>query len=335
MQINYQNKTNINLPMAIWLLNDRYDHVNEDNYISATGLLKPTQEIVLTTRHKSPADQMDIEIAGLAKSQMGTAMHDAIESSWDNVKVRAKACKLLGISDEIRDSIQLNPTSLELKNAKLKGKLITPVYMELRSIKEIMGYKIGGKFDLVMAGELHDYKSTGTYTYIKQTNAEKYIQQGSIYKWLNPEIITSDILTINYYFTDWVAYKAFDPKYPAQQIMSQHFQLWSHETTEKFISNKLQEINRFTKNTSVALPNCTDKQLWKDPSEYKYYKNPSASRATKNFGTDLAGANALMATNGVGIVKTIPSMAKACKFCNALPHCDQAADLLSKGLLTL
>jgi len=335
MQINYKNKTDINLPMAIWLLNDRYDHVYTPNYISATGLLKPTQEIVLTNRNKSPASVMNVEIASLAKSQMGTAMHDAIESSWFNEKIRAKACKLLGINDQIRDSIRLNPTAADLEHAKALGELITPVYMELRSIKEIMGYSIGGKFDLVMAGELHDYKSTGTYTYVKQTNAEKYVQQGSIYKWLNPEIITSMILTINYYFTDWVAYKTNDIKYPQAQIMSQHFKLWTYDETEKFIINKLKELDRHKVNTSVALPFCTDKQLWKDPSEYKYYKNPTAARSTKNFGTDIAGANALMAKNGVGIVKTIPSQARACKFCDALPHCDQAANLLTNGLLVL
>ena len=321
--------------MAIWLLNDKYDRVDTKNYLSATSLIKPTQEIVLTDRNKSNEDEIDIEISGLAKSQMGTAMHDAIEVSWDNKYAVAKACELLGISEDIAASITINPTSQQIKKAKHKGELLTPVYMEQRTIKEFMGYSIGGKYDLVLAGDLHDYKSTGTYTYIKQSNAEKYIQQGSIYKWLNPEIITGDVLTINYYFTDWVDYRTSDPKYPPSQIMSQHFDLWTYEETEEYIKNKILEIERFKKNPNLPLPKCSDKDLWKDPSQFKYFSKPDAARATKNFGVDSAAAHAYAASKGKGIVVEAPSIARACVYCNALPHCDQAADLLKAGILHL
>ena len=38
---------------------------------------------------------------------------------------------------------------------------------------------------------------------------------------------------------------------------------------------------------------------------------------------------------GKGIVKVIPSMAKACKYCTAVTYCGQAAELLKAGKLDL
>ena len=266
---------------------------------------------------------MEIEIISLLKSQLGSAMHDAIEHSWKKAHIIKKACLLLGISEEIADSIVVNPTDEELEDRKKNKVLTTPVYMEQRVTKKVGKYKIGGKYDLILAGDLHDYKSTGTFTYIKQSNADKYIQQGSIYRWLNPDKITNDILTINYLFTDWVAYKVNDPGYPKFSAMTQHFELMSIAETEQFVKNKLNLVDKYMDTPSNALPQCTDKELWRDPPQYKYFKNPAAARATKNFGEDANAAYAMMREKGCGEVKITPSMAKACNYCSTMTDCVQ------------
>lgn len=323
MTINYSNETGINLPMALWLLNDTYDHVSKPNYISATQLLKPTREIVLARQNKK--EDKAIEISTLIKSRLGTALHDSIEAAWLNKDAIAKACELVGIAPSMANQIVINPE--EIAEDEI------PVYMEQRAFKEIDGFLIGGKYDLVMAGDLHDYKSTGTFSYVKQSNAKKYIQQGSIYRWLNPEIITNDIFTINYLFTDWVAYKITTANYPPYAVMEQHFELLSLEDTETFIREKLADITMFSEAEQIELPLCTDEELWKDAPVYKYYKNPTAARATKNF--DIASeAYALITKNGCGIVKEVQSEAKACNYCSAMPFCSQADDLRKAGLLT-
>lgn len=335
MPVKFTNKTGINLPMAIWLLNDKYDHVKEENYISATGLLKPLKALILAEQNISVSDLIEIDISNRAQAQDGTAMHSAIDDAWKNKYAIALACELVGISKELADSIIINPTPTHIEQAKARNELITPVYMEKRVIKEIAGFKVGGKYDLVLAGDLHDHKKTGTYTYTHQKNAKKYIQQGSIYRWLNPDIILSDTLTINYFFTDWKQWKTTEPKYPLYRIMSQHFEMMSYDETEKFIVDILTNFTKYKDRDQKDLPLCTKEELWQDPTEYKYFKNPTASRATKNFGTDLAGANLLLATNRCGIVKPIPGVARACNYCSALPFCDQAAFLLKTNQLVL
>lgn len=335
MPVKFLNKANINLPMAIWLLNDKYDHINEPNYISATGLLKPIQEQVLMKQNKVNTDVIEIEIGDFAQNRDGSAMHDSIESAWANPHAVRTACELLGIPDEVVKSLVVNPTQEHFDIAETQNRKITPVYMEQRSMRELDGWKIGGKYDLILAGDLHDYKKTGTFTYVHQTNTKKYIQQGSIYRWLNPEKITNDILTINYYFTDWSKFKTTNPKYPQHRIMSQHFTMMSLDETEQFIKGILKQLDHYEKNPTDPLPKCTDEQLWKGETEYKYFSNPTAERATKNFGSDAAGAHSHMALKGKGIVKDFPAIAKACNYCPALPYCPQAAQLIKNKQLAI
>jgi len=331
MTIKYTNDTGISLPMAVWLLNDNYDHISDPDYISATSLLKPVQELVLSRRNRD-LDKA-IEISSLLKSQLGSALHDAIEASWKKPHIIEKACALLGIPKEISDTIVVNPSDDDIAEIRNAGQIVTPVYMEQRSHKKIGNYTIGGKYDLILAGDLHDYKSTGTFTYIKQSNADKYIQQGSIYRWLNPNKITNDILTINYLFTDWVAYKVNDPGYPQYPAMTQHFQLMSIPETEQFIKNKLALLDKYMEVPDHKLPQCNDKELWRDPPQYKYFKNPTATRATKNFNEDAEGAYAMMRANGCGEVKIVPSTARACNYCSVQDICHQAKELRKSGEL--
>ncbi len=335
MPVKYTNVEGISLPMAIWLLNDTYDHKIDPNYRSATELLKPMQEQVLKKRNQANKDTVVIDIAGLAASQDGTAMHDAIEASWKNKRAVAQAGELLGISEEMVNAITINPTDLDIKAAKKGKRLLIPVYMEQRSTRDLLGFIIGGKFDLILAGELHDYKKTGTFTYTQQSNAKKYVQQGSIYRWLNPDKVTNDTLTINYYFTDWSKFKTADPKYPPHKIMTQHFKMMSLEETEKFISDILKQLLYYKDNPTANPPDCTQEELWMKPPEYKYYSNPTNTRASKNFGTDSGAAHAHARKQGKGLVKEIPSMAKACKYCSQFAHCPQAVKLLKNNQLDI
>ena len=44
------NTENIPLPLAVWLSHDSYDFIGGKNRISATSLLKPTRQFVLSAR---------------------------------------------------------------------------------------------------------------------------------------------------------------------------------------------------------------------------------------------------------------------------------------------
>ena len=325
MSFNYTNKHNVSLPLAVWLMHDDYDYDSRSNVISATSLLKPTRSLVLKQQN---ADlDKTVDISDLVSARMGSAIHAIAEESWNNPKNIEKALEAMGTL-QIFDRFVINPD--EVKDGEI------PVYIEQRHEKEIDGYIVSGKYDLVLDGTISDYKSTSVWTYIYDSNALKYTQQGSIYKWLAPDRITGNTINIQYIFTDWSSAQALrDPKYPQSRVITKEYPLWSTDRTEKYIKDKLAEIKNNLNSSQDDLPTCSSEELWETETKYKYFKNPNGQRATKVFNS-LEEANTRMADDGmVGVVKTVRGEVKACRYCEVVEICKQAQLLEAAGRLTL
>lgn len=318
----YTNLTNIPLPLAVFLATDDYDYV--PNTISATTLLKPLRQIVLSKRLAK--EDVTIDISSLVSARMGTAIHTAIEKAWSNP---TNALKALNYPEKVYKNIVINPEKVE------KGQI--PVYMEQRSSKTVMGMTVSGKFDFVAEGKVQDFKSTSTYTYLNQSNVEKYQLQGSIYRWLNPEIITKDMMNIHYIFTDWSKLEAMKNKeYPQQRVLTQTIPLLSIEATDNWVRNKVKLIKLYEDTDERELPLCTDEELWRKPTVWKYYKNPSnTTKSTKNF-DNYADAMKRFAEDGsIGLVKEVKGTVVACKYCPAFIACSQKDLYLENGDLQI
>jgi hypothetical protein len=260
---------------------------------------------------------------------MGSAIHKGCEDAWKDPQNVKNALKVLGASEDAVNSIRINPPFVK------EGE--TPVYVEQRAEKEILDFIISGKYDLVLDGTLNDYKSTSVWAYIFDSNADSYIKQGSIYKWLSPDKITEDYININYIFTDWSSAKAREKKdYPQLKTITKKYNLWSVEETENWIMNKLEAYKLHSNTPQEGLPECTDDELWSTKTTYKYYKNPNKlDRSTKNFDT-MDEALVRRATDGnVGTIKTVPGEVKACRYCPVVSICTQAETMLADGRLTL
>lgn len=318
----YTNQSNIALPLAVFLATDEYDY--EDDVISATTLLKPIRQIVLTQRLNK--DEVAVDISNLVSSRMGTAIHTAIEKAWLNP---SKALADLGYPPKLIERIKVNPDTVN------KGDI--PVYMEKRSYKQVGKYKVSGKFDFVAEGKVQDFKSTSVFTYLNQSNADKYALQGSIYRWLNPDIITQDTMTIHYVFTDWNKMEsARNKNYPANRVLSQQYNLMPITDTDRYIKSVIANIDKYKNVPESELPYCTDEDLWRKPTVWKYYKNPNKlERSTKNFETQSDALAQLVKDGSVGIVKEVKGQVVACKYCPAFTLCTQKDKLISTGELTL
>ena len=341
MAFEFTNDNNISLPLAVFLMHDSYDYDTRSNAISATGLLKPIREIVL--RKQNPEAQKTVEVSDLIASTMGNALHSACEAAWSDRNNVVKALEMFGATDNVIDTVRVNPEEVN------PGE--TSIYIEQRSERELEGFVISGKYDLVLDGAVHDYKSTSTWAYVNQSNREDYIKQGSIYRWLNPDKITNDYIYIHYLFTDWSiaelrkfkkeSYNA--EEYPRLKVATKKYCLWTPEETELWLKNRLDEIKNSLELPQEALPECTDEDLWvrKQNEKYKYYKNPNKTdRATKVFGYDKYenpehAAMTHKAEQGVGIVKHFPAMAIRCRYCSVQPICSQSASMLMEGRLDL
>jgi hypothetical protein len=317
---------NVPLAMLPWLVHDTYDHSSDPNQVSVTGLLKPLKQVVLTSRITDAA----VEVSTLTASRIGTAIHDAIERAWMTPESVQKAFRLAGYPTRIANSVVVNPTV----GVDLEDKI--PVYIEQRVNREFLGFTLSGKFDIVINGTLGDFKNTSVFTYMNQTNAEKYIQQGSIYRWLNPSIITEDYMEIYHQFTDWsplAAQTQKDKGYPQNKLMTVKYELMSLKDTERFIQGQLSRLSAGKLMTQAELPDCTDDELWRNESVFKYYADPNKlGRSTKNF-DDYLSAHTHLSNMGKGIVLEVKGKAKACNYCSANPICLQAESLRQQGLL--
>lgn len=321
----YSNQTNLPTAIAVWLAHDTYDRAEAG--LSATSLLKPVRQVILSQR--IPEGEGIIDVSGLIKSRIGTAIHDAIERAWISDRLDS-TLKSLGASDKTISRVKINPETIE-------GPCY-PIYLELRSSKDILGVKVTGKFDFIDNGRLIDFKTTSTFAYTSGNKDEDYIMQGSIYRWLNPEIITDEFMDICFIFTDWQKNRYLsDPRnYPSSQIISRSFKLHSAAFVQSYVEERVRTLIRLQDVPEKDLPLCTDKDLWRKPDTFKYYKNPQKqTKSTANF-DNLNDANRRFLDDGaVGLVKTVKGGVSACLYCSAFTVCTQKDRLIESGELKI
>lgn len=327
MQTRYTNVSEVPLALAVFLASDNYDHNDDPNTISATTLIKPLRQVVLPPR-LPPGDGL-VPLADMMANRMGAAIHDGIERAWkDNYK---GAMTAMGLPKGVISRIAINPKPEELTEDTI------PVYMEQRLSRKMGKWTVTGKFDFVGEGRVQDFKSTSTFTYRKQTNADKYTQQGSIYRWLDPKMITQDEMDIHYIFKDWKGSMAkVDPNYPPRSFHRQSFPLMSLPETGNFIAQRIAAIEKHWETPEEELPLCDDEDLWRSEPVFKYYANPEKTgRSTKNFDSKQDAYTHLAEKGGKGIVKEQPGQVMACKYCPAFAICTQKDALIASGDLIL
>lgn len=321
----YSNTSSVPLSLAVFLATDNYDH--NSSTISATTLIKPLRQIILSSR--VPAGEVHIDLAQMVPSRIGSAIHDGIERSWlNNYK---EAMIALGLPQRVIERVRVNPKPEELNPD------IIPIYLEQRAYKQVGSYTVAGKFDFVGEGRVEDFKTTSTYTAINNTNDDKYSWQGSIYRWLNPTIITRDEMAIQFIFTDWSKAKAIqDPHYPQSRIQQRVIPIRSIMETDAFVTRKLGQIDQYWNAPEGDIPLCNDEDLWRSEPVFKYYKNPEkTTRSTKNFDNKQDAYLRLSEDGNVGIVKEQPGQVTACKYCNGFTLCSQKDVLIERGELII
>lgn len=324
----YTNVSEVPLSMAVFLATDNYDYVDEENYISVTSLIKPLRQLILASRVPKEAEAPDL--GSMIASRMGSALHDAIERSWKENHQRAMTA--LGFPKRVIERIRINPAPEEVNED------VIPIYLEQRKTKQMGKWKIGGKFDFIGDGRVEDFKSTSVYTFINRSNDEKYILQGSLYRWLNPEIVTKDTMAIQYIFTDWSGAKArTDPSYPQKRIQQSIFKLKTVAETDLFVRRKLALIEQYWDADEKDIPECGDEDLWRSEPYYKYYKNPEkvGGRSTKNFEIKQEAYARLAEDGHKGVVIEIPGQVTACKYCPGFAICTQKDRLIQSGELVI
>lgn len=316
------NEAGISLPLAVWLLHDTYDYVADENYISATTLMKPVRQIILGARINPEIVAVDLQ--GFIARTLGHSIHDSVEKAWK--QGYEKSLKLLGYPDAVIERVRINPRDDDV----LEDDTIIPVYIEQRLHTEFGGWKIGGKFDMVTEGIVNDFKSTSAYAWLFGIRDEDFALQGSIYRWLDArqrlQKISEDFIRINFIFTDWQKFQAkTNPAYPQKRVETKDIALMPVGETEAWIMKRLETLNKYRGAKEADIPHCTEEELWMSDPVFKYYADPAKTdgRSTKNFDNANDAASFRASKGGRGIVIPVPGTPKRCDYCDAFPICTQ------------
>lgn len=313
------NLSEVSLPLAVWAVHDEYDFQKDENYISATTLMKPLRQLILPRRIEASIRPVPDVLDFIARAS-GNAYHDSIEKAWTNGY--ARSLRILGYPDDVINRVAINPTDDYLKS----NPDTIPIYLEQRAKRQLGKWIIGGKYDMVAEGIVQDYKSTSAFVWVKGSRNDEHALQGSIYRWLNPDKITEDFIRINYIFTDWQKFQAkSNPNYPQARVMHKDIPLLSEAETVRWMTNKLDLFEKYYGAKENEIPECTDEELWRSEPQHKYYSDPTktSGRSTRNF-DDLVEARVYMTEKGgKGIIKTIPGEPKRCGYCDAFDNCTQ------------
>jgi hypothetical protein len=322
----YRNDSNIPLTMAVWLAADHgYDLKYDPMVYSATDLLKPIRSLILTREIKNNALPVETtDIADLAPARLGTAVHTAVELAWR--ESYPEALTAMGFPDTMIARVRINPTDPQKEHVN--------IYIEQRTAKQIGEFTISGKFDFVIDGRVRDVKTTKTYNWIHGGNNHRYMMQGSIYRWLNPEIILDDYMSVDYAFTDWTPLQAQANKdYPPSRILSKQLELLPIGVTETFVIEKLLEIKHLTGKPQCDMPECTPDELWQLPTKWAFYRKATNKKATKLYDSVAEADKANSDIGFTGVVVERKSTPKFCTYCDASSICLQADAFRAAGIL--
>ena len=142
---------------------------------------------------------------------------------------------------------------------------------------------LSGRIDNYDRYTVIDYKTAGVWK-VKKEDFSDWEKQVLIYSWvltkLGNYVAYGKIIAFLKDFSK--SRKEFDSEYPEAQIYVHNFKISTQmfEETEKFILNKIKEIEFYIDAPNKDLPEPTDDELWKIPDKYAVMKR-SSSRAMK------------------------------------------------------
>jgi len=318
----------IDLPMAVWLLQDGYNSGAKDapegELISVTTLLKPTRQLILG--RKTDRSDEDYDVSDMIASRMGHGLHDSIERAWTEGNWQ-HAMRTLHYPQEIIDRIRINPKDGTLKKDDI------PIYLEKRGFRKFEDIILTGQLDFCVGAAYRDFKSTSVFSYMSGSKDMDYMLQGSMYRWIMQDIIKEDMMRIEFIFTDWQKFMSKqNPNYPQTRVTHKEFTLLSLKETEEWMSDKLADIRANAGKNQTEMVRCSDKELWRSDDTYKYYADSAkaklAGRCTKRF-TSPTEAELWKQSKGKGTVIKVPGEVKACEYCPAFSGCEQRKEYFS------
>lgn len=191
---------------------------------------------------------------------------------------------------------------------------------------EVAGVRIVGHPDRYDAeGRVDDYKNCKVWKVVFK-DFQDWEQQLNIYKYLlevNGFPVTS--LNIIAMFDDWKPSEARrGGDYPQSRGMTIPIPTWSREKALRFLKERVNMLMFALESLEdSALPECTEEEMWSDPTVYAVMKEGRKS-AFRRYETEAAANKHVEELGAKHYLEVRPGRRKRCEdYCSAAPFCCQ------------
>jgi hypothetical protein len=172
---------------------------------------------------------------------------------------------------------------------------------------------------------ISDYKITSAWA-VQQEKTE-WADQLNMYAWLIQRVKSLPVtgLKIVGIVRDWSRREAaIKDSYPQAPIVVLDIPLWSEESQEEFVKNRLRLHNEANfAAVSGSMPECTPEEMWEKPTTYAVMKE-GGKRAKKVFLLQQEAEAFLADQKGAHHIETREGGRTRCEsFCQAAPFCEQ------------
>lgn len=313
------NKFNLPFEAVVELIHINSNHDSSLD-LSASGMTRTVKQIIFEYRYPELALARDVMDTLTLAGAQGNARHMWAEDAWQNPATVKAAMNLCGVNDSAVERIRINPEKVETGTI--------PVFIEHSfTPKVVNGMTVGGTADLIFNGMIEDYKTVSPWTRKYSSTIQGYVMQMSVYRWLNPDLVTSAQGKLNFRYPKWDERDTKMNGYPKFPVESIIYDLYPVEVVQDFVEKQTKLILESIDKPDDALPPCPSQRLeqnkvWKIFTEYDQYAQGKASRRTV-YSLD----EALIAMKSIktGVLLEITGKPSLCKFCAFTTVCSQHA----------
>lgn len=204
--------------------------------------------------------------------------------------------------------------------------------VEERLYHEIMGWKLGGQFDLFSNGVLYDFKVTSVWKLVNLKNGTdpQWEAQLNTLAWLmQMNGIQPERLAIVAILRDWSKHKAKETNYPSAQCVEIEIPMWSKAQQDEYIERRI-ALHQRAQDNAELMPECSREERWAKDDVFAVMKEgrKSALKLYDNF--DDASAHALE-DNKFHVEHRKGSSVRCESYCGVNKFCNQYQEELTNG----
>jgi hypothetical protein len=205
---------------------------------------------------------------------------------------------------------------------------------EERMYAEVLGWKVGGKFDHYFQRKnkwvLQDWKIVSAWEGLNGPKPERAMQLNLLAYLLRTNGEPVDEVEIVYIFRDWSKRDSMNnDSYPKQQVMVYSMELMEYEAQLDMMRKLVSEHQQAQ---GTVLPLCSAEDRWEKPEKWAVMKDgrKSALRLLDSEADAVRWAEE-NAKGKYDLVRRPGESTRCLMYCYAAPFCDQWAEIQSAG----